>query len=76
MIKSGDKMKWYRVKVSGTNEEDVFAFLPNNYPVEFAPPIDYDRQFAEKIIDPINEITMAMGLPQISSNLYISKALF
>ena len=82
VIKAGDKLKFYHAKTKGwsgnlkTNEEDVFAFLPGSFPIEFAPPIDYNNQFTKTIIDPINRITMAMGFPEIGGNLYVSHALF
>lgn len=82
VIKAGDKIKFFHAKTKGwsenlaSNEEDVFAFLPGSFPIEFAPPIDYDNQFTKTIIDPINRITSAMGLPDIGSNLFIAHALF
>lgn len=81
-IKSGDKLKFYYAKTKGwsgnmkNTEEDVFAFLPGSFPIEFAPEIDYNNQFTKTIIDPINRITTAMGFPEIGGNLYISHALF
>lgn len=82
VIKAGDKIKFYYAKTKGwsdtlsSDEEDVFAFLPGSFPLEFAPPIDYDNQFTKTIIDPINRITLAMGFPEIGGNLYISHALW
>jgi DNA polymerase elongation subunit (family B) len=81
-IKSGDKLKFYYAKTKGwsgnmkSTEEDVFAFIPGSFPVEFAPQIDYNNLFTKTIIDPINRITTAMGFPEIGGNLYISHALF
>jgi len=76
MIRSGDKIKTYHVLTKGIAEQDVFAFLSGSFPVEFAPPINYDVQFGKIIIDPINRVTQAMGLPEIGHNLYISTSLF
>jgi len=76
MIKAADKIKFYHVKTKHVAEQDVFGFLPNSFPVEFAPPIDYDLQFARSIVDPLNRVTMAMGFPEIGSNLYVSHALW
>ena len=82
VIKAGDKLKFYHAKTSGwssnfkSTEENVFAFLPGSFPVEFAPPIDYDTQFTKTIIDPINRITHAMGFPDIGSNLFVAHALW
>jgi DNA polymerase elongation subunit (family B) len=82
VIKSGDKIKFYYAKTKGwgdglaSTEEDVFAFLPGYFPVEFAPPIDYDTQFTKTIVDPINRVTIAMGFPEIGPNLYVTHALW
>lgn len=76
MIKAGDKIKFYHVKTKSVAEQDVFGFLPNSFPVEFAPQIDYDTQFAKTIIDPLNRVTTAMGFPEIGPNLFIGHALF
>ena len=75
VIKAGDKIKFFHVKSKG-EDNNVFAFLPGSFPIEFAPQIDYDNQFTKTIIDPINRITVAMGFPEIGGNLYISHALF
>lgn len=82
LIKSGDKLKFYYAKTKSwagnikSDEEDVFAFLPGSFPIEFAPPIDYGLQFTKTVTDPINRITAAMGFPEIGQNLYISHALW
>lgn len=73
MVKSGDKIKFYIAKSKKKGEENnVFGYLPNSYPVEFAPDIDYDAQFSKCIIDPINRLTQVMGHQQLNSNLFIS----
>jgi hypothetical protein len=79
LIKSGDKIKYYYAKTSimiGDNGENVFGYLPGNYPVEMAPAIDYDLQFAKSIVDPINRFISAIGLPKISSELIVRTQLF
>jgi len=82
LIRSGDKIKVYyfagRRSPGQTKSDDdgAFAFLPGAYPYEFAPPVDYDLQFANDIIQPINRITEAMGLPSISPQLFIANQLF
>lgn len=70
LIRSGDKVKFYYTKVKNKNlEENVFAFLPGNFPYEFAPPVDYDEQFSKTILDPMNRIMVAMGLGEILPGL-------
>ena len=76
LIRGGDKLKFYHVLTKTTSEQDVFAYLPGAYPVEFAPAIDYDTQFAKTVIDPINRVTSSMGLAEIGGNLYVTHALW
>lgn len=74
-IRSGEKVKYYHVKTTN-DEQNVFAFIAGSYPVEFAPPIDYDVQFSKNIIQPINRFIEAMGFPPISPNLVTPTQLF
>ncbi|MGL5691076.1 MAG: DNA polymerase domain-containing protein [Bacteroidales bacterium] len=72
LIKTGDKCKYYY-----TSENcNVFAFLPKNYPVEFAYPIDYDKQFDKLIISPVNRYISALGMMSIPASLTVSRAAF
>jgi DNA polymerase elongation subunit (family B) len=75
LIKSGDKVRYYyaRQEEGGQN---VFAYLPGNFPSEFAPPVDYDTQFAKCIIDPINRFIAATGLPPLPPELIVRTQLF
>ncbi len=75
MIKSGDKVRYYYAKAE-RGEENVFAFLPGNFPVEFAPPVDYDTQFSKGLIEPLNRFISAIGLPPISSDIIVRTQLF
>jgi hypothetical protein len=72
LIKSGDKVRYYYA----TGGENVFAYLPGNYPTEIAPPVDYDTQFAKCIIEPLNRFIVAIGMPPISPELIIRTKLF
>jgi len=71
-IKTGDKIKHYYAK----GNYEVFGFLPGNYPYEFAPEIDYDRQFEKIIIEPFNRFIETLGLPSIPANLIYARSLF
>jgi hypothetical protein len=75
LIKSGDKVRYYYAK-NNEGGENVFAYLPGNYPVEIAPPVNYDIQFAKCIIDPINRFIAATGLPPLSPELIVKTQLF
>jgi len=75
-IKSGDKIKYYYSKIDNNINENVFAFLPGNFPIEFAPQIDYDIMFEKIIIDPVNRFIKAMNYQEINPNLITKKTLF
>jgi hypothetical protein len=76
LIKSGDKIRYYYAKTDRGVGENVFGYLPGNHPIEMAPPVDYDMQFAKCIIDPLNRFITAIGLPPISPELIIRTQLF
>lgn len=71
IIHKGDKVKFYYV-----TEEDVFAFLPNEFPVEFAPKMNIDLQFEKMVLEPLNRIIEACGYSKVSSALTYSKGLW
>lgn len=72
LIKTGDKIKHYYAK--GSN--DVFGFLPGDYPYEFALPVDYDLQFEKVIVEPFNRFIEPLGFNPIPGNLIYAKSLF
>ncbi len=72
LIKTGDKIKHYYAK----GDWEVFGFLPGNYPYEFAPEIDYDRQFEKAIIEPFNRFIEVLGFQPIPGNLIYARSLF
>ena len=73
LIANGEKLKLYNVK---GNISDVFAYMPNEHPYEFAPSIDYDTQFEKSMIDPLNRVLKAIGLQTLDTNLIYASALF
>lgn len=74
LIRSGDKIKFHNTKDAKC---DVFGFKTGSYPIEIAPPIDFDALFAKTIIDPINRVISAAGIPAINYNLsYYKNSLF
>lgn len=74
-IKSGDKVKQYYVK-SNNKKDDIFCYLPQNHPKEFAPLIDFDKQFAKKIIEPTNRLLEVIGITPIPDTLIVNNSLF
>ena len=71
LLKSGDKIRFYY-----TSEDEVFGFIPDNFPYEFAPPVDVDVQFDKSLLSPINRIVVALGLNEIPPSLTYSVGLF
>lgn len=73
-IKRGDKVKFYYVE--GSNGADVFSFIPNEFPMEFAPKMDYDMQFNKLVLDPLNRIIEAIGFQPVPVSLTYSLSLW
>jgi DNA polymerase elongation subunit (family B) len=73
-IKSGTKIKYYCCK--DKNVTDMFAYMRGSYPIEFAPAIDYDTQFAKSILSPINSIIEPLGMPTITNRLSVIMDIF
>lgn len=67
-IREGDKIKFYYC-ANNNYGFDVFAYSPENYPVEIAPPIDRELQFFGLIVEPINRQLTAMKMSSLTSNL-------
>jgi DNA polymerase elongation subunit (family B) len=70
-IKSGDKVKYYYV-----NSDEVFGFIPDAFPAEFAPSMDLDIQFDKILLSPLNQIIVTMGYNEIPPTLTYAKSLF
>lgn len=73
-IKSGTKIKYFYCK--NKSNGDIFAYIRGSYPMEFAPQIDYDIQFAKSILSPINSIIEPLGMPTITERLSIVMDIF
>ena len=54
----------------------MFAYTRGSFPVEFAPPIDYDEQFSKSILSPINSIIEPLGMPEITKRLSVVMDIF
>jgi hypothetical protein len=54
----------------------MFAYTRGSYPIEFAPAIDYDEQFAKSILSPINSIIEPLGMPEITKRLSVVMDIF
>jgi hypothetical protein len=67
-IRENEKIKFYYC-ADNKHEFDVFAYSPENYPKEIAPPIDRDHQFFNLIVEPINRIMLAMKVGEVDITL-------
>ena len=72
-MKSGDKIKYFYCK---NPDHKIFAYKRGEYPIEFAPEIDYDAQFDKAILSPINSIAIKLGMPEISRRLSVVLDIF
>ena len=72
-LKSGDKIKYFYTKDA---EYPIFAFKRGEYPIEYAPDVDYDIQFNKVILMPVNSITKKLGLPEINNRLSVIMDIF
>ena len=73
LITAGNKVKWYH---SADEFCNVFAYRPGNFPAEFAPKIDLERQFQASILDPLNRIIIPAGLPPLNPSLAYTISMF
>ena len=72
-IKTRDKVKFY---YTTDPNYPVFAFLPGEYPLEYAPPIDYNKQFENLILTPLNKVLSILKHPELTPDLCFTTALF
>lgn len=72
-IKSSDKIKWY---YTSDKRKEAFAYLPNNFPSEFAPAIDFNIQFDKLLLEPLNRTVKILGYPEFTPTLCFTKSLF
>ena len=70
-IKKGDKIKLYYI-----SKDEVFGYMPYQYPIEFAPPMDVDTNFEKIMLAPLNRIIMAAGYNPVNAGLTFSNALW
>lgn len=73
-IKSGNKIKYYYC--ADKRNGSVFAYIRGSYPIEYAPQVDYDLQFAKSILSPINSIIEPLGMPSITERLSVIVDIF
>lgn len=74
-IRNNEKVKYYYCKDDGIGGA-VFAYKRGSFPIEFAPPVDYDESFYRFVMSPVNALVTTIGLPEISKRLNIVMDLF
>ncbi|MDE6740161.1 MAG: hypothetical protein K2K07_13855, partial [Lachnospiraceae bacterium] len=72
-IRTRDKVKFY---YTTDPNYPVFAFLPGEFPLEYAPPIDYNKQFENLILTPLNKVLAILKHPELTPDLCFTTALF
>jgi len=74
-IKSGNQIKYFYCAET-RKEGNVFAFLPNEYPIELGVEYDYEMMFLKTVINPTNSFLSAMGEEVLNSRLSVNQSLF
>lgn len=72
-IKAGDKVKYY---YCSHPELSVFAYKRGEYPIEIAPPVNYDEHFFRSVLSPINSLVITLNMPEINKRLSVVMDLF
>jgi DNA polymerase elongation subunit (family B) len=67
-IQEGNKVRFYMCD-PGSTGFDVFAYNPGEYPKEIAPNMDMNSQYFTLMIEPVNRILGAIGLPKINKQI-------
>lgn len=75
IIHERDKVKFYK---SSNPKYEVFAFLPGKFPTEFVNivPVDYNQQFEDTILNPINRVLAILKYTQLTPEMTYHTALF
>ena len=73
LIQGGNKIKWYHADDTFC---EVFAYKVGDYPAEFAPKKNFERQFQKTILDPLNRIIVPAGMPALNPSLAYTVSLF
>lgn len=72
-LRNGMKMLTYPVQ---NGLEKRFAFIKDMYPKEFAPEPDYDELFLKTVLNQVNTLVKALGLPELTKRLSVVMSLF
>lgn len=72
-IKTRDKVKFYKTT---DPVYPVFGFVPGKFSLEFALPMDYNQQFEDMVLKPINRVIEILGYQPFTSDLCYVSSLF
>jgi hypothetical protein len=70
-IREKNKLKMYKAADDRPGYEgmDIFAYIPGQFPKEFAPKVNMNEQFFDVVVEPINKMLDAMELQTINMHL-------
>ena len=74
-LKDNDKLYLYPMK-DPEGDIKIFSFKQDEYPIEFAPEIDYDKLFYNSILVMMNTFYKVLYGREIPQNLKIYRRLF
>ena len=69
-IKQGDQIRIYYAKHNDP-KLNIFAYIPKQFPIEFAFPVDYNEQFFKTVVEPLNRLLTAMDYFKIDRKLSV-----
>lgn len=75
LIRSGDKIKYFYC-ISAKKENNVFGFLPGEFPKELNITPDYKFQFTKTVIEVVNRFVYVILKKEVPNNLVVMKSLF
>ena len=77
LIKHGDKILWYYTQVkNNTQDQNVFGFVEDEFPEEFAPPYNYEVNFEKMILQQFNRIISVVIGREIQLGALYTQSLF
>ena len=76
LIKHKDKILWYYTRPKDSFTENVFGFVEDMYPDEFAPEYNYELNFEKMILQQFNRILQVVIKNEIQLSALYTQSLF
>ena len=77
LIKHGDKILWYYTVVkNNSTDQNVFGFVEDMFPEEFAPEYNYELNFEKMILQQFNRIISVVIGMEIQLGALYTQSLF